>query len=96
MIDTTTLALSLGDFKDESISHLMQELRTPIANIKTALKLLESSALKPAQRQKYLDLIRDECDRQNSLIIGAVRLLALERTAEKIDIAAIYLSEINP
>jgi two-component system, OmpR family, phosphate regulon sensor histidine kinase PhoR len=96
MIDTTILDLSLGDFKDEAISHLMQELRTPITNIKTALKLLESSALKPAQRQKYLDLIRDECDRQNSLIIGAVRLLAIERTAAEIDVEAIYLSEVIP
>lgn len=96
MIDTTTLDLSLGDFQDESISHLMQELRTPITNIKTALKLLESSALKPAQRQKYLDLIRDECDRQNALIIGTVRLLALERTSTQIGVEAVYLSEVIP
>jgi two-component system, OmpR family, phosphate regulon sensor histidine kinase PhoR len=96
MIDTTTLDLSLGDFKDEAMSHLMQELRTPITNIKTALKLLESSALKPGQRQKYLELIRDECDRQNSLIVGAVRLLTLERMSGKIDIEAIYLSEVIP
>ena len=96
MIDTTTLDLSLGDSKDEAMTHLMQELRTPITNIKTALKLLESSALKPAQRQKYLELIRDECDRQNSLIVGAVRLLALERISAQISIEAIYLSEVIP
>jgi two-component system, OmpR family, phosphate regulon sensor histidine kinase PhoR len=96
MIDTTTLDLSLGDFKDEAMAHLMQELRTPITNIKTALKLLESSALKPAQRDKYLELIRDECDRQNSLIVGAVRLLTLERMSGKIGIEAIYLSEVVP
>ncbi len=96
MIDTPTLDLSLGDFKDEAMTHLMQELCTPITNIKTALKLLESSALKPAQRQKYLELIRDECDRQNSLITGAVRLLALERMSGKVSIEAIYLSEVIP
>jgi two-component system, OmpR family, phosphate regulon sensor histidine kinase PhoR len=96
MIDTTTLDLSLGDFKDEPMAHLMQELLTPITNIKTALKLLESSALKPAQRQKYLDLIGDECDRQNSLISGAVRLLDLERTSAKMGIEAIYLAEVIP
>jgi two-component system, OmpR family, phosphate regulon sensor histidine kinase PhoR len=96
VIDTTTLDLSLGDFKDEAMAHLMQELRTPITNIKTALKLLESSALKPAQREKYLELIRDECDRQNSLIVGAVRLITLERMSKKIDIESIYLSEVIP
>jgi two-component system, OmpR family, phosphate regulon sensor histidine kinase PhoR len=96
MMETTTPDLSLGDFRDEQIAHLMQELRTPITNIRTALKLLESSALKPAQRQKYLDLIRDECDRQNSLVCGSIRLLDLEHTAIQTDFEAIYLAEIIP
>jgi two-component system, OmpR family, phosphate regulon sensor histidine kinase PhoR len=88
--------LSLGDFKDESIDHLMQELCTPISNIKTALKLLESPVLKPLQRQRYLELIRRECDRQNSLINGASRLLALERERSRSGIEAIQLSQIVP
>ncbi len=88
--------LSLGDFKDESIDRLMQELCTPISNIKTALKLLESPLLKPPQRQRYLELIRRECDRQNSLINGASRLLALERDRSRSGIEAIQLSQIVP
>jgi signal transduction histidine kinase len=88
--------LSLSDFKDESIDHLMQELCTPISNIKTALKLLESPVLKPPQRQRYLELIRRECDRQNSLINGASRLLALERERSRSGIEAIQLSQILP
>jgi two-component system, OmpR family, phosphate regulon sensor histidine kinase PhoR len=96
MMETTNPDLSLGEFTDEPIAHLMQELLTPITNIKTALKLLESSAFKPAQRQKYLDLIRDECDRQNALVCGSIRLLALERTTIQTDFEAIYLDEIIP
>ncbi len=88
--------LSLGEFKDESIAHLMQELCTPITNIKTALKLLESPVLKPPQRQRYLELIRRECDRQNSLINGASRLLALEDSRLRSGIEAIKLSQIIP
>jgi two-component system, OmpR family, phosphate regulon sensor histidine kinase PhoR len=88
--------LSLSEFKDESIAHLMQELCTPLTNIKTALKLLESPALKQAQRQRYLGLIRDECDRQNALINGASRLLALEREADRFGIVPIQLSQIIP
>lgn len=88
--------LTLSDFKDESIDHLMQELCTPISNIKTALKLLESPVLKPPQRQRYLELIRRECDRQNSLINGASRLLALERERSRSGIEAIQLSQILP
>jgi two-component system, OmpR family, phosphate regulon sensor histidine kinase PhoR len=88
--------LNLGEFKDELIAHLMQELCTPLTNIKTALKLLESPALKQLQRQRYLELIRGECDRQNSLINGAVRLLSLERSPEQAGIQAIELSKIIP
>ncbi len=88
--------LSLGEFKDESIAHLMQELRTPITNIKTALKLLESPVLKQPQRQRYLELIRRECERQNSLINGASRLLALEYVQAQSGIEAIQLAQIVP
>jgi two-component system, OmpR family, phosphate regulon sensor histidine kinase PhoR len=88
--------LSLSDFKDESIDHLMQELSAPISNIKTALKLLESPVLKPPQRQRYLELIRRECDRQNSLINGASRLLALERERARSGIEALQLAQILP
>ena len=57
----STPELSLGNLKDELIEHLMQELCTPLTNIKTALKLLESPAIKPPQRQRYLGLIGGEC-----------------------------------
>lgn len=88
--------LNLGDFKDELIAHLMQELCTPLTNIKTALKLLESPVLKHLQRQRYLELIRGECDRQNSLINGAARILALERAPTEAGIEAIQLAQIIP
>ncbi len=88
--------LNLGEFKDEPIAHLMQELCTPLTNIKTALKLLESPVLKQAQRQRYLGLIRGECDRQNLLISGVTRLLAINRTPDPSEIVPIQLSQIIP
>jgi two-component system, OmpR family, phosphate regulon sensor histidine kinase PhoR len=96
MENNPTPELSLGDLKDELIEHLMQELCTPLTNIKTALKLLESPVLKQPQRQRYLGLIRGECDRQNSLIAGVTRLLAIDRTPDKLGIMPIYLSQIIP
>ncbi|AFY94967.1 sensor histidine kinase [Chamaesiphon minutus] len=88
--------LSLGDLKDELIAHLMQELCTPLTNIKTALKLLESPVLKQPQRQRYLGLIRGECDRQNSLINGATRLLALDRSPDRAGVVPLQLAQIVP
>jgi two-component system, OmpR family, phosphate regulon sensor histidine kinase PhoR len=93
---TPTPELSLGDLKDELIAHLIQELCTPLTNIKTALKLLESPVLKQPQRQRYLGLIRGECDRQNSLINGTTRLLALDRAPDRAGVIPIQLSQIIP
>jgi two-component system, OmpR family, phosphate regulon sensor histidine kinase PhoR len=87
---------NLGEFKDESIAHLMQELCTPLTNIQTALKLLESPGIKQVQRQRYLGLIRGECDRQNLLISGVTRLLAIDRSPAPAEIVAINLSQIIP
>jgi two-component system, OmpR family, phosphate regulon sensor histidine kinase PhoR len=91
-----TSARNLGEFKDESIAHLMQELCTPLTNIQTALKLLESPGIKQIQRQRYLGLIRGECDRQNLLINGVTRLLAIDRSPDPKEIVAINLSQIIP
>jgi two-component system, OmpR family, phosphate regulon sensor histidine kinase PhoR len=96
MENTSAPELSLGDFKDELIAQLMQELCTPLTNIKTALKLLESPAIKQPQRERYLGLIRGECDRQNALIAGAIRLLALDRSPDRGHIIPIHLSQIIP
>jgi two-component system, OmpR family, phosphate regulon sensor histidine kinase PhoR len=94
--NTQIPGLSINDLKDEQIAHLMQELCTPLTNIKTALKLLESPAIKQPQRQRYLGLIRGECDRQSSLIHGVTRLLAVDRPADPSEIANIQLSQIIP
>jgi signal transduction histidine kinase len=64
--------------------------------MKTALTLLDSPTLKAQQRQKYVDLIKRECDRQNSLINGAIELLDLEKLAEQEVGAPLNLAEIVP
>jgi two-component system, OmpR family, phosphate regulon sensor histidine kinase PhoR len=65
--------------EEGSFDDLFRELRAPITTIKTALSLLESPNLKPIQRTKYLEMIRGECNRQNALLDGAAKLLAVEK-----------------
>lgn len=67
-------------FKDDFLSTVGQELRTPLSTIKTALPLLSSPNLKPPQRQRYLDMISRECERQVNLINGVLELLQIERS----------------
>ena len=81
--------------KDESFSSICEELRTPLTHMKAALSLLNSPHLKPPQKQRYLQLLSTECDRQNSLINGLLELVQLE-TADTTELVPLRLSEIVP
>jgi two-component system, OmpR family, phosphate regulon sensor histidine kinase PhoR len=87
----------LSEFREESISHLIQELRNPLSNIKTALKLLDSPLLKVAQRQRYIDMIKGECDRQHILMARTIDLLSLDRGSIDLPPAnSVKIAEIVP
>lgn len=81
--------------KDDFLSELCQELRTPLAQMKMALSLLASPQLKPVQRQRYLQVLNTQCDRQNSLINGLLDLIQLDR-ASATPLQPVRLSEIVP
>jgi signal transduction histidine kinase len=64
--------------------------------MKTALSLLNSPSIKTPQRQRYLDMIKRECDRQNHLITGVMDLVELERNLETASLEPVCLSEVVP
>ena len=82
--------------KDEFIKNLGQELRTPLTTMKTALSLLNSPALKPPQRQRYMEMLSKECDRQGSLIAGVLDLVQIESFPKPVPMESLRLSEIIP
>jgi signal transduction histidine kinase len=88
--------LAAAQFKDEFIKTMGQELRTPLATMKTALSLLNSPHLKPPQRQRYLDMISRECDRQSSLISSVLDLVQLESSVEQMPMEPLRLTDIVP
>ncbi|MEM9925220.1 MAG: DICT sensory domain-containing protein [Cyanobacteria bacterium P01_D01_bin.50] len=82
--------------KDEYLRNVCQELLAPLTHMKTALSLLNSPNIKAPQRQLYLDMIKRECDRQNSLITGVMDLVELERNIETTSLEPVCLSEVVP
>ncbi|MCT7986409.1 ATP-binding protein [Laspinema sp. A4] len=84
------------EFKDEFLNKIGQELRTPLTNMKTALSLLDSPKLKPAQRDRYSALLHQSCDRQNALIEGFLELVRLESEVDKAKMEGIRLGELVP
>ena len=75
------------------LNSLVQELRSPITHMKTALSLLESKQIKGEQRQRYLQVVSNECDRQNSLVSGLLELLQLDIPTEA---EYLHLNDIVP
>jgi signal transduction histidine kinase len=82
--------------KDESLSSMCEELRTPLTHMKAALSLLNSPHLKPPQRQRYLQLLNTECDHQNSLINGLLELVQLESIVEPIVLQPLKVGDVVP
>jgi signal transduction histidine kinase len=82
--------------KDEYLSNVCQELRTPLTQIKTALSLLNSPNLKPNQRQRYLQMLNTQCDRQSILITSLLDLVQLEHNLENTTLELVKLADIVP
>ena len=72
----------LSTLQGEFLHNLVRELRSPITHMKTALSLLESKQIKGEQRQRYLEMLNYECERQNSLITGLLNLLQIDIKTE--------------
>ena len=79
--------------QEDFLNNLVQELRSPITHMKTALSLLESKQIKGEQRQRYLKMVSDECDHQNSLVSGLLELLQLDIPTEA---EYLYLNDLVP
>jgi two-component system, OmpR family, phosphate regulon sensor histidine kinase PhoR len=88
--------LNTLQLKDEFLNTVGQELRTPLTTIKTALSLLGSPTLKPPQRQRYMELIAKECDRQSSLITSLLDLVHLDQVVDQSALPALRLSDVVP
>jgi signal transduction histidine kinase len=82
--------------KDVYLNHVCQEIRTPLTHMKTALSLINSPALKPPQRQRYLQMLHSQCDRQNSLITSVLELVELERNLKYPHFERVQLADIIP
>lgn len=84
--------LSLGE---EFLKPLTRELSTPLTTMKTALQLLESRQHKRDIRQRYIDMLKGECDRQNTLLLGLQDLLQLNQSLQESE-PTVHLEEVVP
>jgi signal transduction histidine kinase len=99
----------LSQLKDDFLSTVSHELRSPLSNIKMAIQMLEvtleqeSYALVPEvpmsqfgkpiddNRWRYLQILKDECQREISLVTNLLDLARLDAGTEALNLTMIDL-----
>ncbi|MDX2230201.1 MAG: ATP-binding protein [Leptolyngbyaceae cyanobacterium bins.349] len=82
----------LNYLKDDFLSTVSHELRTPITNIKMALKMLQLSN-RDDQRERYVNILQSECDREAELINDLLDLQRLAAGTKDLNLEPIELKE---
>jgi CHASE2 domain-containing sensor protein/signal transduction histidine kinase len=90
----------LAQLKDELIGRVSHELRSPITNMLVSIELLRTTE-NPTQRQKYLDLLEQECLQERNFINDLLNLqvpqvIAPERVCKPIVLSTWLPPRIAP
>ncbi|HEY9885506.1 MAG TPA: CHASE2 domain-containing protein [Thermosynechococcaceae cyanobacterium] len=85
----------VGQLKDDFLSTVSHELRSPMTNIKMAIEMLKISRSKDAT-DRYLQILQNECARETDLINDLLDLQRLEAGAQTYTPEAIDLSDWLP
>ncbi|MGI0488014.1 GAF domain-containing protein [Pantanalinema rosaneae CENA516] len=93
----------LNRLKDDFLSTISHELRTPMANIKLATQLLDVSLQRlgvvgeqAGSTTRYMKVLQEECQREISLIDNLLDLSQIEQEMEGLELARIDLSTWIP
>jgi two-component system phosphate regulon sensor histidine kinase PhoR len=84
--DTTELR-KLERVRQEFVANVSHELKTPLANIKSGVEVLQDGAAEdPASRAEFLQQIGDHADRLEALILDLISLARVESGELKLDL----------
>ena len=68
----------LNELKDDFLNSMSHELKTPMTSMKMAIKMLRQSQLPEPLREKYLNILEQEWNREYSLIKDLLTLQKVE------------------
>ncbi|NJN89718.1 MAG: HAMP domain-containing histidine kinase [Leptolyngbyaceae cyanobacterium SL_5_14] len=93
---------NLNRLKDDFLSAVSHELRTPITNIKMAAQMLEVKLQQAGLLEsdsgvvQYLQILRDECDRETNLVNDLLDLSRLETDIKPLRLSSTRLQDWLP
>lgn len=68
----------LNQLKDDFMNSMSHELKTPLTSMKMAIMMLRQSQISPEMREKYLNILEQEWNREYGLIKDLLTLQELE------------------
>jgi signal transduction histidine kinase len=74
----------LNQLKDEFTSTMSHELRTPLTTMSLAIRMLRQPTLPSQRREKYLEILEQQCNREIELINDLLDLQRLESDQSQI------------
>lgn len=89
----------LNQLKNDFVSTVSHELRSPLANMRMAIAMLKyclEQDAAPDKRNVYMQILQDECDREMSLINDLLDLQRLETGNKTVEVKAIDLADWLP
>jgi signal transduction histidine kinase len=89
----------LSQIKDDFLSSISHELRSPMATMRMAIQMLEiilqsASNLKPElnSADRYIQILKDECQRETNLINDLLDMARLDAGAAPLNVTTLSLS----
>src|SRR5699024_11747686 len=67
------------DMKNEFISNISHDIKSPLSNIKSYVQLLENETLDKTKKAKYMTIIHQEISRLSNLTKQLLLLASLDR-----------------
>ncbi|MGQ4649744.1 ATP-binding protein [Lyngbya aestuarii] len=74
----------LNQLKEEFMSTMSHELRTPLTTMTLAIRMLRQAKLPSKRREKYLEILEEQCNREIELINDLLSLQQLESDSSHI------------
>ncbi|MGL5804374.1 MAG: ATP-binding protein [Xenococcaceae cyanobacterium] len=75
----------LNELKDDFLNSMSHELKTPLTSMKMAIKMLRQPGLPEESKEKYLNILEQEWNREYNLIKDLLTLQKVESENFKID-----------
>ncbi len=86
----------LGELKNDFISNITHELKTPIATVSVAIEALKNfnAAQDPARTKEYLDISSNELQRLNLLVDKVLKLSMFEKKEIELNLETINIKTL--